>query len=150
MRWRGTISKRRVRLGSGLDLNKLADTIRQITLTEGQTPDLICNAPGHDHGWVHLSARTGTQEEANRQEILGWVLTLGYPSERDAGIMFEETGLDLPDGTHTISQTANVYVKLLLPSETSPTEIAHIVRHIMVNIQHVEIDEKAEIALEYD
>ncbi|HEC23852.1 MAG TPA: hypothetical protein ENI95_13140, partial [Chloroflexi bacterium] len=82
---------------------------------------MICNAPGRDHGWVHLSI------SHDRPAPPPWALRFGYPSDEHptqclAGVI----GFGLPDGVSVMEWKAELYAALLIPAETHPEEIARL------------------------
>ena len=131
------IAKRRVRLGSGLDPLKLADTIQQIRDDELPRPALICHAEGLDHGWVHLQFNTNY-----------WSLIVGYPRQEKPDATLKGLFLEMP---FTITRwESHLYMEIHVSTSTDPIKIAHTISQLMFTLQSVPPEQTIELALEHD
>ncbi len=115
----------------------------------GDAPALVCHVPDHDHAWVHLSATVDPAGVDGEPEVLGWTLTLGYPSDAEPWAHFDETALDLPEQAVMLDWSAAIYARLHLPGKTDPTQIAALITRLMTHVQGIAESERIEIALEY-
>lgn len=137
-----------MRLGSGLDPAKLADTLRQPDLASGKAV-LACVSPDVDHAWVQLTADPHAPLVGNDPSNYDWHMTLGYPSGEEPHTEFTSAGFDLPSGVRVVEWQAGLFVKLALPGVIEASNLAELIIVAMQRIQFVGRTDPVEITLEY-
>lgn len=143
------MSKRRVRLGSGLDPHKLAGTIRQIAVADHPLPALVCHLPEHEDSWLHLTAVAGPVVVDAPPMLSGWKLVLGYPTREQPGDLLKRLSITLPAGAGIGQWEAGIYAGIHLPADTPPEAIAALMVSIAQCLQNVGSGQSIETALEY-
>ena len=114
---------RRVALGSGLDLAKLASTVRQITLSDPPPPVLICQAESNPDAWVHL-ALTNLPPHGIPSAETSWTLMLGCPAQADIANLLAKMQAVLPRESQVLDTQAGLQATIRIPFEASPEDIA--------------------------
>ncbi|GAB4469396.1 MAG: hypothetical protein Kow00124_04510 [Anaerolineae bacterium] len=127
------MARRRILLGSGLNADKLTETIRQMGLKD----TLICDVPGEEHGWAHLRAH----EE-------GWLLTTGYPSDEGPDPLLATRGIVLPEESQITGWRAGVYVAIRLPAGVGPRDLAGLIEACIRLLHGMASDSAVQISLE--
>ncbi len=143
------MSKRRIRLGSGLDPNKLAGTIRQIAVTDPPLPALVCHLPEREDSWIQLTAIAEPPEVDEAPVLSSWVLMIGYPSQEQPGALLARLPIALPDGASIDAWEAGVYAIIRLSPDTPVEAIARLVVGISQHVHGVDRIHSIETALEY-
>lgn len=141
--------KRRVRLGSGLDPQKLADTVKQAGDTFERYPGVSVDAHGVDEGWIHVVPQAGQDDGGNPTRVTGWLVTFGYPHGRTPAESLAQAGITLPEGHKLAGWEAGMYASLWLPADTSPDAIADLIIALARDLHHATGEQHVEIALEY-
>ena len=144
------MTKRRVRLGIGLDWQKLADTIQQAFDTFEKLPGLSVDAHQVANGWLHLIPKSGHDAEGNLTRVIGWLLTFGYPHGEEP--LKELAGLSglRAEGIKLAGWEPGLYASFWLPPEMPSQEIAALAITLVREVQLVPDDAHVEIALEYE
>ncbi len=137
-------SRRRVRLGSGLDLRKLADTIAHLADSEGAPLALICNLARHADSWVHLSR--DPSGEWNGSPC--WKLVAGLPPVESAPTALAAAAVDLPVGARVISWEPGIFVDIALPLNTGPEALARLIVSIITSLHGVTDVAGVEVSME--
>ncbi|MBN1429224.1 MAG: hypothetical protein JXB07_12690 [Anaerolineae bacterium] len=143
------MSRRRVRLGSGLDPLKLAGAIRQIAITDTPPPALACHAPGQEDSWMHLMALVEKPEKDAPTTITGWKLTFGYAFENELGDLPGRSRIVLPAGATIDAWEAGIYASIHIPHDASPDTIANLMLDIAYHLQDIDEPQDVELELEY-
>jgi hypothetical protein len=132
-----------LRLGSGLDPRKLAETIVQIAPDNDGPLALICDAPGFSHGWIHLSAGVPDDPAAG-----GWMFQAGFPTSQAPAEALTSAGFPLVGEIEVVAWEPNLYVSLRLPSDLPADAIARLIVATMRHLQHVPQQAEVRVALE--
>jgi len=143
------MSKRRVRLGSGLDPHKLAGTIRQVALADPPPPALVCHLAGEADSWIHLTAIADPPEADEPLILTGWKLMLGYPTQEPPADLLSRLSIALPAGARVDKWEAGIYASIHLPPDAPPETIAMLITNIAYRVQNVDTTQSIETALEY-
>jgi hypothetical protein len=143
------MSRRRVRLGSGLDPHKLAGTIRQIAIADPPLPALVCHLSEKEDSWIHLTAIAGPAEVDAPPVLTGWKLMLGYPTGEPPADLLSRLSITLPAGAGIDEWEAGIYASIHLPPDTSPEAIAALITNIAHRLQSIDAAQSIETALEY-
>jgi hypothetical protein len=139
------ISRHRIRLGSGLDQRKLADTIMQLTRT-GKGTAVVCDVHGQLESWVHLAWRHPSEGDDAE-----WNMSFGFPlNNNHVEDALAKRGIILPEGSRVASWTGSIYAAIVLPEHISPAQLAELIEHIMVRLQGVVNRFDVEVALEME
>jgi hypothetical protein len=143
------MTKRRVRLGSGLDPQKLTDTIQQAFDAFEQMPGLSINAHAMEDGWLHLYPKAGFDAEGEMTHVIGWLLTFGYPheeapEEKLAGLKSLQAG-----GVKLAAWEVGLYASYWLPPGTPAEELAGLAIALAREVQGVADGAHVEVALEF-
>lgn len=141
--------KRRVRLGSGLDPQKLADTVKQAGESFERYPGVSVDAHGVDEGWIHIVPQAGQDGNGDPTQVIGWLVTFGYPHDEPPADKLGETKIALPEGYKLAAWEAAMYASLWLPADTSPDTIAHLIIALARDLHRTTNEQHVEIALEY-
>ncbi len=142
-------TKKRYLLGSGLNTEKLTDTIREMVLVNTQSWTLTCNAPYNPVGWVYLSAHF--EHPARQVEgkcVSSWMIVAGIGGDSDPREALAEAGSDLPDGSLLSEWKPGIFFTLEIPGCTSPGDVARLIASIMSNVQCVDDPKAVDITLE--
>ncbi len=127
------MARRRILLGSGLNPDKLTETIRQM----GPEDTLICDVPGEEHGWAHLRTHDGR-----------WLLTTGYPSDEEPDPLLTARGIMLPEGGQIAGWRAGVYVAFRLPAGVGPRDLASLIEACIRLLHGMASNSAVQISLE--
>lgn len=144
------MTKRRVRLGSGLDRQKLTDTIQQAFDAFEEMPGLSINARAMEDGWLHLYPKAGVDAKGEMTHVIGWLLTFGYPHEAEPGEKLAELKSLQAGGVKLAAWEVGLYASYWLPPGTPAEEIAALAIALVRDVQGVADGARVEIALEYD
>lgn len=139
-------TRRRIQLGSGLDLRKLADSIDHIVESAEQMA-LICDSPRFPDAWVHLSKRCDPSDSGSLSRV-AWVLTVGYPQQDDPLRTLKAVGCQLPNTSLLLAWEQGIYARVALPEAASSIEIAVIIECIMIGLHRIAAPSDVELALE--
>ncbi len=139
---------RRVALGSGLELTKLADTVRQLADADPPAPVLICQDDTKPDAWIHLSL-TSQEPDGSPASEASWTLMLGYPAREDLESVMTAHHISLPAGSKVSSMEPGLHVTIAMPRAASPEAIARAIHQLMAGIQQVEAFAPIELTLEY-
>lgn len=139
---------RRVALGSGLELAKLASTVRQIAISDPPPPVLICQAESNPDAWVHLSL-SNLPAHGIASKDTAWTLILGYPVQDDIQALLAKMQSVLPRNSEVIDSKAGLQATVRIPYSATPEEIAQSIQLAMLHIQRVDRSSPIELALEY-
>lgn len=143
------MSKRRVRLGSGLDPHKLAGTVRQIAVADPPLPALVCHLVEDEDGWIHLTAITGPSGGHAPAVLTGWKLMFGCSAQEPPSELLRRLAINLPAGAHIDEWEAGIFASIHLPTETSPEAVAALIAAIAHRLQNADAARDIETALEY-
>lgn len=143
------MSKRRVRLGSGLDPQKLADTIQQTFDAFADAPGLSLDAHQVEDGWLHLMPRVSLDIDGNPTRVIGWLLTFGYPHLADPLSQLAELKVALPEKAKLAGWEPELYATLWLPPDLPFDALAALLISLSRQVQGVTDDSHLEIALEF-
>ena len=139
---------RRVALGSGLDLAKLASTVRQIAVSEPPPPVLVCQAETNPDAWAHLSVVNLAPDGLPTPDT-SWTLMLGYPSQGNLDAVLGQLRAILPAGSAVLDRQAGLQATVRIPFAATPEQVAQAIQLTMVQLQRVERGAPVELALEY-
>ena len=132
-------------LGSGLDTEKIADTIRDMGCAEPNPPTLYCQSSDDEFGWVQL---TCGEPDLARPNANQWVITFGTSLSKGD----DEVNRLAIDTLHKASfklQRSPVSSTLTLLESVGPDELAEfVVGLITSNSMSVDIT-RVEVVLEY-
>lgn len=142
------MTKRRVRLGIGLDAQKLADTIQQTFDAFEDLPGLSLDAHT-ESGWLHLSPKAGQDATGNLTHVTGWLLTFGYPHYWEPIEHLSSLKISLPEGGKLTDWEAALFASFWLPPGAPPHDLAVLAIALLRQVQAVSEDTSVEIALEY-
>jgi len=143
------MTKRRVRLGSGLDRQKLTDTIQQAFDSFEEMPGLSINAHAMEDGWLHLYPKAGVDAEGEMTHVIGWLLTFGYPHDGEPGRKLSRLAMLGAEGVKLAAWEVGLYASYWLPPGTPPEDIADLTIALMREVQGVSEEAHLEVALEY-
>lgn len=143
------MTKRRMRLGIGLDQQKLADTIRQVFDTSENLPSLTLDVHAMDDGWLHLTPQTSREASDNPAEVIGWLMTFGFPHSAQPLSKLAELDIKLDEGGKLASWESGLYVSLWLPPGMSFADIAQLAIELITKLLAVPSDAHIEVALEF-
>lgn len=139
---------RRVALGSGLDLAKLASTVRQVAISEPPPPVLVCQAETIPDAWAHLSV-TNLPQDGLPTPDTAWTLMLGYPTQGDLAALLARMQSILPPGGEVLDSQAGLQATIRIPFDATPEQVAQAIQLVMVHLQRVDRSAPVELALEY-
>ena len=143
------MAKRRMRLGSGLDAQKLRDTIDQVYDSFEELPQLTLDVHGMDDGWLHLAPEAGQSDTGELTKVIGWLMTFGFPYDGEPLATLAQLGVDVGRGYMLASWEVGMYASLWLPSDTSVEEIAVMMIAVVQKVLGVSDDAHVEVALEF-
>jgi hypothetical protein len=143
------VSRRRVRLGSGLEPHKLAGAIRQIALADTLPPALTCHAPGQEDSWMHLTALVEAAAGEKQVRVIAWKLTFGYAFEQHLDDLAGRSRIVLPPGAVVGEWEAGIYATINLGGDTPPDTIANLMLDVAYHLQSVDEPQDVELELEY-
>ncbi|MBN1121467.1 MAG: hypothetical protein JXJ17_10335 [Anaerolineae bacterium] len=142
-------TKKRYLLGSGLNAEKLADTIREMILVNTQSWTLTCNAPHNPAGWVYLSAHLEHPAKPDEgKRVSSWVIVAGIGGDSDPREMLSEAASELASGSLLSEWKPGIFFTLEIPGHVSPDDIAILIVSIMTNVQYVDDPNAVDITLE--
>jgi hypothetical protein len=140
------IVRRRISLGSGLNREKLVDTIRQIADTEFDSPALICNSASSEHAWLHLAASRAIAI-GDSLGIQSWTITFGVKRVELIEILgHSHVAFDFK---FSQSPDEDLFGIITVGSTARSDEIAGLMIDIMLRVQSVDKPGSVEIILEY-
>lgn len=142
------MTKRRVRLGIGLDRRKLADTVEQAFDSFAEMPGLSLDAHTED-GWLHLFPKAGFDAQGEMTSVIGWLLTFGYQHEVEPGEALAAQAISLAEGVRLAGWESGLYASFWLPPTMAPDEIAGLAIALVRRVQGVPDDSQVEVALEF-
>jgi hypothetical protein len=143
---RQTITRRRIQLGSGLDLRKLADSIEHISQSS-ESMALICDSVQFADAWVHL-LRGQQASWPHKSDETAWLLTVGYTQEDPPLRALELVGCHMPPGSRLLAWERGLYARLALPHTSASSEIALMIERIMLGLHGLTSESDVELALE--
>jgi hypothetical protein len=143
------MTKKRYLLGSGLNAEKLADTIREMVMVDTQSWTLTCNSPNNPAGWVYLSAHhehPAKPDEGKR--VSSWEIVAGISGDDDPRETLAEAGDELPDGTLLSEWKPGIFFTFELPGRITCEQVANLIAAIMSYVQCVDDPNTVDITLE--
>ena len=141
--------KRRMRLGSGIDAQKLRDTIDQVYDSFEESPQLTLDVHGVDDGWVHLVPEAGQNDAGELTQVIGWLLTFGFPYDGEPLPKLAQLGVEVGSGYKLANWEVGMYVSLWLPDDAAVEEIAEMMIAVVRKVLGVSDDAHVEVALEF-
>lgn len=142
------MTKKRMRLGIGLDRQKLADTITQACDSFKQMPGLSIDTHTED-GWLHLFPKPGHDSEGKLTHVIGWLLTFGYPHDEEPGKLLTTRNVEMSGGVKLAAWEAGLYASYWLPPKMPSEEIADLAIALVQRVQAAPEEAHVEIALEF-
>lgn len=137
------MAKRRVHLGSGLQKEKLAETMRDLadsTVRES----LICDGLDTAEGWLHLSyIRESTITGASR-----WELKLGYPYHTEPLEVFMKLDIALPGDATLVAWESGLFAHFHIPAKVSAEVLSKLIIDVMIRLQGIRDTQHIRIVLE--
>jgi hypothetical protein len=143
------MTRRRVRLGIGLDQQKLSDTIRQTFDSFKELPGLSIDAHTVENGWLHLTPKASEDAAGNLTHVIHWLLTFGYPGDAEPPQELTAPSVALTALVKLANWQPGLYVSYWLPAETPADDIAALAIALIREVQGVPESAHVEIALEY-
>lgn len=138
-----------MRLGIGLDQQKLADTIKQAFDTSDELPSLTLDVHVMDDGWLHLIPQTGHESSSAPSQVIGWLMTFGYPFSDMPLDRLEALNIELGEGGKLAGWEAALYASLWLPPQMPFGDIAMLIVSVVRKLLAVPVDAHIEVALEF-